>query len=83
MPTDAQDNTQAAQPDQPRELFGQIAVRKGFITEEQLQDALDRQQHGDTHKLLGLVMVEMGALSNAQLIEILKYIEAKSGDEVE
>ncbi len=70
-----------------RELFGQIALKKGFISEHQLDDALSRQkqlkQSGQRHELLGLIMIEINVLSNAQLIEILKYIEAQRGEHME
>ena len=76
--------TEAGTASGARELFGQIALRKGFITEEQLQAALARQKqivaNGEKHRLIGLVMLELGTLSNAQLIEILKYIESRRGD---
>ena len=80
-------NDGAKQADLPRELFGQIVLRKGFISEDQLDAALARQkqivENGEKHKLLGLVMIELDYLSNSQLIEILKYLEAKSGQQVE
>ena len=85
-------NTQQSKVDQkaegtPRELFGQIALRKGFIDSEQLDAALTGQKQraamGEKHKLLGLIMLELGFLSNAQLIEILKYIESKTGTQVD
>lgn len=59
-----------------KELFGQLALRAGFVTERQLQKALQRQKEivaqGGPHKLIGLLMVEMGYLSTAQLIALLK-----------
>ena len=71
----------------PRELFGQLAIRKGYITPEQRDQALARQKQivaeGAKHKLIGLLMVEMGFLTNAQLISILKYIEAARGENVD
>lgn len=66
----------------PRQ-FGAIAICKGFITQGQLEDGLDMQRQitesGKRHQLLGLVMIEMGMLSNAQLVDVLKQIEADSG----
>ena len=71
----------------PRELFGQLAIRKGYITPEQLDQALARQKQivaeGAKHKLIGLLMVEMGFLTNGQLIAILKNIESARGENVE
>lgn len=63
--------------------FGAIAVEKGFVEESQLREALARQQQivdeGGKHEVLGIVMLEMGLLSNGQLIEMLKYLEARIG----
>lgn len=71
----------------PAMPFGGIAVKKGFIEEPQLRAALARQkqivEEGGKHEMLGLVMLEMGLLSNAQFIEILKYLEACTGGHVE
>jgi UDP-glucose 4-epimerase len=61
------------------ELFGDIAVRLGHVTEEDVARALERQKEemeiGHAHKLIGMHMLEMGLLSTSQLIEILKYYE--------
>jgi UDP-glucose 4-epimerase len=64
-----------------KELFGEIAIRMGFITHEQLDTALKLQREMDrkgTHELLGMLMLQEGILSNSQLIQILKYMEAKA-----
>ncbi|MBM4046167.1 MAG: hypothetical protein FJ279_13735 [Planctomycetes bacterium] len=62
-----------------RDLFGVVAVRKGFCTEHDVARALKKQRdivdRGGKWKLIGLVMLEMGILSSEQLIEILKYYE--------
>ncbi|MFQ5654767.1 MAG: UDP-glucose 4-epimerase GalE [Planctomycetota bacterium] len=61
------------------ELFGDIAIRLGFVTDADVTRALERQQEemeqGHQHKLIGMHMLEMGLLSTSQLIEILKYYE--------
>ena len=61
------------------ELFGDIAVRLGHVSEEDVARALERQTGeadvGHAHKLLGMHMLELGLLSTSQLIEILKYYE--------
>ncbi|RME74546.1 MAG: hypothetical protein D6776_05065 [Planctomycetota bacterium] len=63
----------------PRMKFGQIAIMLGFVDEEQLDEALRVQREtsarGGRHKLLGLVMLELGMIDNAALIEILKRYE--------
>jgi len=79
--------TPSSKAKKPRLLFGAIAVRKGFISEAELDEALSRQkqiiEEKGRRELIGLVMLEMGFLSSAQLIEILKYIEASTGHEWE
>jgi len=65
-----------------REKFGRVAVRMGFVTEAQVNKALDIQRNTDAagkpHKLIGLIMLQQGMLSNDQLIEILKYFELQN-----
>ncbi|MBI4230298.1 MAG: hypothetical protein HY608_05630 [Planctomycetes bacterium] len=67
----------------PPKPFGQLVVDRGFATRAQVEDALRAQretdQAGHPHKLIGIVMLEMGFLSSTQLIEILKEYE-KRGD---
>ena len=62
--------------------FGQIARRLGFITDDMLDEALLRQKRrvdeGKAHMLIGLVLLELGHLDNAQLIEILRAYEKGS-----
>ena len=59
-----------------REPFGQAAIRKGYVNTTQVQDALHRQgsirEQGGEHKLIGMIMLEMGLLGTTELIEILK-----------
>lgn len=61
------------------ELFGNIAIRKQYVTEEDVHRALQIQreisQRGEEHKLIGLIMLESGMLSSVQLLDVLKYIE--------
>jgi hypothetical protein len=55
--------------------FGSIAIRKGFITTEQLIDALTLQVreniYKSEHRLIGSILREMGYLSVDQIDEIL------------
>ncbi len=66
-----------------RERFGERAVRMGFIVEADVEAALDRQRElakeRKPHMLIGLVLLQMGALANDQLIAILKSYEDESG----
>ncbi len=56
--------------------FGQIAVLKGFITEQQLEDALDKQiSHNlinDNHKLIGEILFEQGWMTQDQIAIVLE-----------
>lgn len=59
--------------------FGERAVKLGFCTHEDVLKAVDVQnqnaQDGKRHKLIGIVLLESGAIDNAQLITILKTYE--------
>ncbi len=50
--------------------IGKILVDKGFITEKQLQEALDKQRESGG-KMIGDVMLEMGLVSETQLAQAL------------
>jgi type IV pilus assembly protein PilB len=43
--------------------IGQILVENGFITKDQLEDALIKQKQSEGGKMLGDVMLEMGLVS--------------------
>jgi len=62
----------------PRQLFGEIAIRRGHTTPPQLDRALEIQKHlrkRGEKKLIGMVMLERGMITNDQLIDILRCIE--------
>ncbi len=63
-----------------REQFGQIAVKLGYVTAEQVQEGLkiqqDLRQQGEESKLLGMILLELGYLSTTRLINILQYYKA-------
>lgn len=66
-----------------RELFGEIAVRKGFCARSDIRRALCKQRslrRRGEHKLMGMIMLEQGAIDNAQLISILRYIQMLDGE---
>lgn len=56
--------------------FGQIAIWKGFITEPQLEAALDEQiSHNlinDNHKLIGEILLEKGWMTRDQIAIVLE-----------
>jgi hypothetical protein len=64
----------------PREPFGRVAIRKGFVSEHQVTQALTQQRslgtQGLPHKLIGMIMLEMGALGTTELIDVLREMNA-------
>ena len=56
--------------------FGSIAVEKGFITTEQLVEALAVQAKENVekgeHRLLGQILLEQGLVTATQIDEILE-----------
>ncbi len=71
----------------PKERFGERAVRMGYVSEDQVDEALEQQQwlreHGESHRLTGLILLDLGALRNEQLIEVLQTYEDDSGKATE
>jgi len=61
------------------EPLGKVAVKLGFCTAEDVHNALEIQKNlpkqQKNHKLLGMIMLEEGIISNEQLIAILKYYQ--------
>lgn len=66
-------------------LFGEVAIRLGFVRPADVERALRLQQEevdaGKPHRLLGIVMLQEGMLTGAQLIEILRCYERQDGEE--
>jgi hypothetical protein len=56
--------------------FGTIAVEKGFITVDQLTEALNIQAREDVagkkHRLIGRILVDLRLMTNSQVNEILE-----------
>ena len=61
--------------------FGVIAVEKGFITKEQLFQALriqtEENLQGKEHRLTGVILYELGYLTEKQIEEVLESIRKK------
>jgi hypothetical protein len=61
------------------EPFGQVAVRMGFCTQADIDAALEVQRNlkaeEKEHKLIGMILFELRALSTTQLIQVLQYYE--------
>jgi hypothetical protein len=55
--------------------FGAVAVEMGFITIEQFLQAMNIQIQEDIetgeHRLLGMILVDMGAMTTKQVKEVL------------
>ncbi len=62
-----------------KKRFGEIAVEKGFITLDQLQEGLDLQKNNDSkgleHRLIGSILYRQGYMTMEQVIEVLKKME--------
>ena len=61
--------------------FGSIAVDKGFITKDQLFEALELQARENVeegkHRLLGQIFVDEGLLTTSQVDEILETMSQR------
>ena len=61
--------------------FGIVAIDMGFITEEQLIEALRTQVIGDIeqkeHKLIGTILLEMGLVTREQIDNVVKELAKK------
>jgi hypothetical protein len=66
-------------PDKPPLRFGEMAVALGFCTREDVQRALRAQRHseqqGKPRVLIGILLVQQGAISTGQLIAVLRQYE--------
>ena len=58
--------------------FGSIAVKKGFITSEQLIEAISIQVaeniKDNKHRIIGTILRDMGLLTIEQINDVLKAI---------
>ena len=66
-------------PEQWRNQLGQIAVRRGFVTEDQLRECLELQtklvMSTGSAPFLGHLLIESGYMTEAQVLAILKAQE--------
>ncbi len=67
-----------------RNVFGLIAIKKGFITEEDLIKALSVQVREDvefgTHRQVGEILLDLDIMNANQIEEVIKEtIECRSG----
>ena len=63
--------------------FGAIAVEKGFITIDQLMDALEVQVREDLsgikHRLIGRILYDLGSMNLQQINEVVASMNPSSG----
>ena len=67
-----------------RKLFGEMAVHKGYCTDEDVQRALEIQralEKSGPRKMLGLIMLEETMIDNAQFLELLVELDHFVHDE--
>jgi hypothetical protein len=61
--------------------FGVIAVDKGFITVEQLLEAMTIQIQdgieGKKHRLIGQILLSLGYLTSSQIDEVMESMDAQ------
>jgi len=55
----------------PRMPLGELCVARGLLTADQLQQALDHQAEKGHKRLIGEVLVELGMLSEQQVMSVL------------
>ena len=63
--------------------FGMIAVEKGFVTPEQIFEAIEIQvkenMEQKKHRFIGTVLVEQGYMRHSQIQEVLKAMDIPKG----
>ncbi len=68
--------------EQLKKRFGEVAVEKGFITHDQLDEALNLQKEKDleglNHRLIGSVLHREGYMTIEQVVEVLSDLSDKS-----
>jgi len=61
--------------------FGVIAVEKGFITLEQLVEAMTVQilegTDGKKHRLIGQILLSLGYLTSPQIDEVMETMDSQ------
>ena len=64
--------------DRYRKLFGEVALENGFVTREQILEALDVQQQrkavGKSIKLLGQILLELGHMDTEQVQQVIDIL---------
>jgi hypothetical protein len=62
-----------------KRMFGEMAVRKGYCSQEDIDEALEKQaemeDHAQHHKMLGLILLQEGMIDNTQFIDLLMDLD--------
>jgi hypothetical protein len=62
-----------------KRMFGEMAVRKGYCSQEDIDEALEKQaemeDHEQHHKMLGLILLQEGMIDNTQFIDLLMDLD--------
>ena len=57
-------------------LFGAKAVKKGYVSKEQVVKALEIQRkenmEGTGHRLIGAILCDMGLMTISQILDVLE-----------
>lgn len=63
-----------------RKLFGEVAFEKGYITSEQLYEALAVQARDEAqskpYRFLGQILIDLGYLTEKKVLEVLNELHA-------
>jgi len=85
MAQEAPESGRLAAEETSANLFGEVALKLGFVRREDIERALRKQQEdvaaGRPHRLLGIVMLQENMITSAQLLEILRCYELKPAGE--
>ena len=64
--------------------FGQIAIKKGYVSPNQLDEVLEEQRlhdrKGGKHELTGMLMLKKGFLTTEQLIQVLRSYKPQESE---
>jgi len=63
-----------------RRMFGEVAFEKGYITSDQLYEALAIQAKDEArskpYRFLGQILIDLGYLTEKQVLEVLNELHA-------
>ena len=70
--------------EQLEKRFGTVAAEKGFITKDELIEAMNIQVkediEGKKHRLIGTILFDLGAITLQQVDEVLKSMGIPTDD---